>query len=227
MKHAAQQRSVGFVGIALGALLAAVSSGCDAAEPPLSAGSGGPAALAATTPTVVSASPHPTSMNNAGPDLSRLIIEPDDIKSPTDTFATQSTTLDPGGSDGSAVLYINQDDTKAISITLLLLPDPAAATTALNATVGSINSYVTGGSPRPSSVGAGGTVVSGTSADRSMDLTVLLFTEGRAVVRIEFGSALGDPIPPTFVTDVGAKQVIALRSGLPASASSPSIGGQR
>jgi len=43
---------------------------------------------------------------------------------------------------------------------------------------------------------------------------VLLFTEGRAVVRLEFDSAPGDPMPPQVVTDVGKKQQIAVRTGL-------------
>ncbi|HEX7425663.1 MAG TPA: hypothetical protein VF328_01300 [Mycobacterium sp.] len=46
-------------------------------------------------------------------------------------------------------------------------------------------------------------------------MTVLLFTEGRAVVRLEFDSAPGDPMPPQVVTDVGKKQDIAIRTGLP------------
>ena len=57
-------------------------------------------------------------------------------------------------------------------------------------------------------------MVSGTSPDKSKAVTVLLFTQGRAVVRLEFDSAPGDPMPPPFVTDVGMKQEIAIRAGL-------------
>ena len=57
--------------------------------------------------------------------------------------------------------------------------------------------------------------MSGTSPDGSKAVTVLLFTEGRAVVRLEFDSAPGDPMPPQVVTDVGKKQEITLRTGLP------------
>ena len=58
-------------------------------------------------------------------------------------------------------------------------------------------------------------MVSGTSPDGSKAVTVLLFTEGRAVVRLEFDSATGDPMPAQVVTDVGKKQDIAIRTGLP------------
>jgi hypothetical protein len=64
-------------------------------------------------------------------------------------------------------------------------------------------------------VGTDGTVVSGSSPDGSNAVTVLLFTEVRAVVRLEFGSAPGDPMPPQVVSDVGNKQEIAIRAGLP------------
>ena len=39
-------------------------------------------------------------------------------------------------------------------------------------------------------------------------------TEEKAVVKLEFDSAPGDPMPPQFVTDVGKKQEIAIRTGL-------------
>ena len=78
-----------------------------------------------------------------------------------------------------------------------------------------LGTIVTGGRPQPSPpVGTGGTVVSGTAPDGSKAVTVLLFTQDRAVVRLEFGSAPGDPMPPQVVTDVGTKQEIAIRTGL-------------
>ena len=148
-------------------------------------------------------------------DYRRLLIEPGDINTGTDTFATRSLTTNPGGSDGVSALFVNQHDTRAIGDTILILPDSAAAMTTLNTTVSSIGTIVTGGRPQPSPVGTGGTVVSGTSPDGSKAVTVLLFTEGRAVVRLEFGSAPGDPMPPQVVTDVGKKQEIAIRTELP------------
>ncbi len=58
-------------------------------------------------------------------------------------------------------------------------------------------------------------MVSGSSPDGSKAVTVLLFTESRAVVRLEFDSAPGDPMPPQFVTDVGKNQEVTIRTGLP------------
>ena len=155
------------------------------------------------TSIALSSPPQSTPASRVAPDYRRLLIEPGDINTGTDTFATRSSTTNPGGSDGVSALFVNQHDTRAIGDTILILPDSAAATTTLNTTVSSIGTIVTGGSPQPSPVGTGGTVVSGTSPDGSKAVTVLLFTEGRAVVRLEFDSAPGDPMPPQVVTDVG------------------------
>jgi hypothetical protein len=45
-------------------------------------------------------------------------------------------------------------------------------------------------------------------------VTVLLFTEGRAFVELEFDGPAPAPAPPDFVTDVGQKQDAAIKKGL-------------
>jgi hypothetical protein len=198
----------GTFGLAVGAVLfAAVFTGCA----PTNSASSTESYSASTT---VSSTPPSAPASQAAPDYSRLLVEPADINTAVNRFATRSSTTNPDGMHGVSALFVNQDDTRAIANTILILPDAAAATTTLNTTVSSIGKAVTGGSPQPSPVGTGGTVVSGTSPDKSKAVTVLLFTQGRAVVRLEFDSAPGDPMPPPFVTDVGKKQEIALRAGL-------------
>jgi hypothetical protein len=195
-------------GRAIAALVvAAAATGCTATSSTSSAES-------PDTSIALSSPPQPTPAGVAS-DYRRLLIEPGDINTGTDTFATRSSATNPGGSDGVAALFVNQHDTRAIGDTIVVLPDSAAATTTLNTTVSALGTIVTGGRPQPSPVGTGGTVVSGTSPDGSKAVTVLLFTGGRAVVRLEFGSAPGDPMPPQFVTDVGKKQEITIRTGLP------------
>ena len=196
-------------GLAIATLVvAAAATGCTATSSTSSAES-------PDTSIALSSPPQSTPASRVAPDYRRLLIEPGDINTGTDTFATRSSTTNPGGSDGVSALFVNQHDTRAIGDTILILPDSAAATTTLNTTVSSLGTIVTGGRPQPSPVGTGGTVVSGSSPDGSKAVTVLLFTEGRAVVRLEFGSAPGDPMPPQVVTDVGKKQEIAIRTGLP------------
>ena len=73
---------------------------------------------------------------------------------------------------------------------------------------------VTGGAPKPLSVGTDGVVITGTYPDENKAVTLMYFTEGRAVVRLEFQSATGDVTTDKFVTDIGKMQQIALRFGL-------------
>ncbi|EFG76985.1 hypothetical protein HMPREF0591_3126 [Mycobacterium parascrofulaceum ATCC BAA-614] len=58
-------------------------------------------------------------------------------------------------------------------------------------------------------------MISGTSPDNSQAVSVLLFSEGRALANLEFDSAPGDPIDPAVVTDIGRKQDAAIKKGLP------------
>ena len=48
----------------------------------------------------------------------------------------------------------------------------------------------------------------------SKAVTVLLFTEGKAFVNLEFDSPPNGPVPPQFVTDVAQKQDTAIKNGL-------------
>ncbi|MBO0679980.1 hypothetical protein JRC04_21130 [Mycolicibacterium sp. S2-37] len=152
--------------------------------------------------------------NAAATDYSRLLVQPADISTDTEQFVLRSTVPNRRGGKGVSALFVNQDDTRAIGVTINVLPDPAAAKAALDASVQAIGNTLSGGTPAPSPVGTDGTVISGVSSDGTKDMTVLLFTEGPAVARIEFGSAPGDPTPLDVVTDVGVKQAIALRTGL-------------
>ena len=71
-----------------------------------------------------------------------------------------------------------------------------------------------GGTPTPFPVGTDGVVVSGTHPDEHKAVTLVFFTEGQALVRLEFQSAIGDATTDQFVTNVGKMQQIALRVGL-------------
>ena len=77
-----------------------------------------------------------------------------------------------------------------------------------------LTQLVAGGAPTPSPVGTDGVTISGTYPDDDKSVTLLYFTEGRALVRLEFQSATGDATTDRFVTVVGKMQQIALRNGL-------------
>ena len=196
-------------------LLAAVSvfaAGCDrtqgvpADKPAVSAA---PLPIPLTTTTSTTPSAKPTV------DYTRLLIQDRDISEPNDTYTAQSPISNPDGRPGAEVLLVNQNQTKAINVLLVGLPTPADGPSALGEAVANLAKTVTGSAPQPSPVGTGGTVVTGTSPDGTKSVTVLLFTEGATLARIEFDGVAGQPAAPAFVTDVGQKQDIALRVGQP------------
>ena len=67
----------------------------------------------------------PDTVNVGEPDSTRLqpaiyASNSGDINAPGDKFVTRSSTTNPGGIDGVAVLFVNQDDTRAIGDTILV-----------------------------------------------------------------------------------------------------------
>ena len=202
---------IAIVGVAaLGALLPACSSNSNTASPSSTAASSSAAASSTSTATSTSAAAAPT-------DYTNLLVQGSDISgAPPNVFTTVDPPMaNPGGMVGAAVQFKNQDDTNRIGDTVLILPDAAGATTALNSSLASVGSSVVGGSPQPFPVGGGGQMVAGTSPDKSKAVTVLLFTEGKAFVTLEFDSAPNDPVPPDFAQTVAAQQDAAIKKNLP------------
>ena len=143
-----------------------------------------------------------------------LLLDAGDIVAPGDTFTAQEPTVNPAGAPGVATVFSNGGDTREIGDTILVLPDAAAAATALKGATAALGSSVVGGTPAPASVGSDSVVVAGTSPDGSKAVTVLLFTQGPAFVTLQFDSAAEDPVPPEFVLDVAGKQDQKITAGL-------------
>ncbi|WP_024444859.1 hypothetical protein [Mycolicibacterium iranicum] len=60
-----------------------------------------------------------------------------------------------------------------------------------------------------------GVMAGGTSPDGAREVTVILFTQGTALVSLSFESAPGDPVPPDIATEIATKQAAAIEAGLP------------
>ncbi|MGZ5398065.1 MAG: hypothetical protein ACXWEI_22220, partial [Mycobacterium sp.] len=95
-----------------------------------------------------------------------------------------------------------------------IYPDAEKAAATLRDALPALGSTLTGATSRPAPVGTGGTMAVGMSNDGSKAITLLLFTEGPALVRLEFQSAPGDVTTDEFVINIGKMQQIALRTGL-------------
>jgi hypothetical protein len=193
----------------VGTLVPACSSNSKTASPSSTAGSSGASATSTSTGSSTSAPAAPT-------DYTTLLIQGSDIHSPPDVFTpVDPPQQNPDGMPGAAVQFRNQDDSNRIGDTVQILPDAGGATNAMTGSVASLGNTVTGGNPQPVSVGNGGTMVSGTSPDKSTAVTVLLFTEGKAFVTLEFDSAPNDVVPPDFATGVAQQQDGAIKNKLP------------
>ena len=141
-----------------------------------------------------------------------MLIKPSDIGG--DFTAPQPPVLNPNNAPGVAQLFANADNSRRIGDTILIVADPATAAAGLDNTKTNYAGKVSG-TWQPVDVGSNGAMISGTSPDNSQAVTVLLFTEGKALVNLEFDSAPNDPIDPGVATDIGRKQDAAIKNGLP------------
>lgn len=145
-------------------------------------------------------------------DYSALLIKVTDIGG--DLTTPQPPVLNPNNAPGVAQLFASADNSRRIGDTILIVADPATAAAGIDNTKTNYGGKVSG-TWQPVDVGSNGTIISGTSPDNAQAVTVLLFSEGRALVNLEFDSAAGDPIDPAVATDIGRKQDAAIRKGLP------------
>jgi hypothetical protein len=205
-------------GVLAATTLAVSVSGCSS-TPSSSTTKSGSATSATTT-----GSTGPNSSAPAQPsDYTGLLIQVTDIDAPI-PFAAGPPTNNPNGQPGVAITFSTQPHTadqngltvKEVHIrdTIEVLPDPAAATSALNSAKTGQGSVVKDPETDSTNVGTDGTTLSGKSPDGSKGVTVLLFTEGRAFVTLEFDGPVDSLPPPDFVTDVGQKQDAAVKKGL-------------
>ncbi|WP_242456411.1 hypothetical protein [Mycolicibacterium sp. P1-18] len=170
-----------------------------------------------TLPTVPYAPSTTKTTEAAAPvDYRDLLLSASDLSDAEDTFVERSRESDPDGSQGASAFFVNDEDSRAIIDTFMVYPDAATATATLKQAAGTLPTLVTGGQPQPFPIGTDGVVVSGTAPDEQKAVTLVFFAQGKALVRLEFQSAVGDNTTDQFVANVAKMQQIALRIGLDA-----------
>lgn len=206
------------VGPLAATMLAASVASCSSTPSPPTPKSG------SATPATTTGRSNPNSSAPALPsDYTALLIQVTDIDAPM-PFVAGPPTNNPNGQPGAAITFSSQphpEDQNGVTVrdvhivdTIRVLPDPAAATSALNSAKTG-QGVVENPKTDAANVGTGGTTLSGTSPDGSKSVTVLMFTEGRGFVTLEFvGGSDSPPPPPDFVIDVGQKQDAAVKKGL-------------
>lgn len=177
---------------------------------------GSPAPPASSITSTSTAAAQPGHSSTAAPpyvDYTGLLIQASDINAP-EAYTGTSTIANPNHRVGATTTFSNADHTHVIYDTLEVLADPAGATAALDRRKGGLDGFVHG-VPEPIAVGSGGTLVPGPSPDGAKSVSVLLFTEGRVFVQMEFDGPQRASAPKEFVADVGRKQDAAIKQGLP------------
>jgi hypothetical protein len=146
-------------------------------------------------------------------DYSAIPVSPNVI---TDSaaYTAGAPTIDPNGQPGVTTVFTHRDNTRQITNTILVLPDPQAAMAALGQMQSGLGDRVADGRTQPAAVGTGGTVVTGLSPDGTKSVSVLLFTEGNAAGSIEFEGPKNDSVPMDMVVDYGQKQDTAIKDSL-------------
>lgn len=203
---------------AVAALGLAAGTGCLESGGNSTASAPAPPSAATAAPTSTTApSGDKSGDKNEPEDYSHLLLDASDLSDSDDTFVVRSTNPGPRGLPGASALFVNTEDTRAVSTTIAIYPDAATATATLRELVSKIDTVVAGASPRPVPVGTDGTLAVGTSPDGSQAATLLVFTHGPALVRLDFQSALGDTTSDPFVLNVAKMQLVAVRTGLDSS----------
>ena len=187
------------------AVTSASAAACSSQPKSATTSSSSAAAMTGHSPTASSAQPESA-------DYGRLLVKVTDIDTPM-PFTAGPVVPNPNGQAGAETTFSNDDKSRQIHDTILVLGDPAAATSALDAAKAKLGDSVQG-TPAPALVGAGGTTVSGNSPDGSKGVMTLLFTEGKAFTTLNFVGPPDMLPPPDFVTELGQKQDTAIKNGL-------------
>ncbi len=169
----------------------------------------------ATSSTTATASSTGAATTSAGAqaDYSALLITADEVG--PSAFADGPPTANPGGMTGVGQVFKNPDGMRAIVDTIAVYPDAASAAPMIPAMKDELGKKVTG-APQPVDVGSNGFMVAGPATDpaKQMEISEVVFAEGRAVVDLEFDCAPGNPTPTDILLDLARKQDAAVKKGL-------------
>ena len=198
-------------GVAAATALALTVAGCggNKTATPTKSGSATSSTGAGSSATSSSASSAPAQPN----DYTGWLIQASDIDAPV-PFTAGPPTSNPNGQPGAAITFSTQDNSHVIKDTIEVLADPGAATNALNAAKSGQGGAIKHPATDPVKVGTDGTMVSGNSTDNSKGIAVVLFTEGKALVTLEFDGPADTLPPPDFINDIAQKQDAAVKKGL-------------
>jgi hypothetical protein len=119
----------------------------------------------------------------------------------------------PDNTPGVSQVYSSTQNGRRIIDMIVVFPDAAAADSNFVSNSATTSEVVTG-TPQPAQVGDKGTVVAGKSPDGSKDVTLVMFSQGKALVHMTFESPSGDAADPDTVLEIAKQQADAVKNGL-------------
>lgn len=203
--HQSLQMSVG----AVAAIVALATAGCGGSDQSSSSARESASSTAAPVSSTTTAS---SAAMGADADYSSLLIKPTDVG--PDVTADGPPVANPGGNAGIGGTFKTPDD-RALVVTVAVFPDAAAAAAMIQPMKDTIAQKING-QQQAVDVGSNGFMVAGPAPQKSTEISEVVFTQGRALVDLEYDSALGNPTPSDVVLDVARKQAAAVSAGLPA-----------
>src|SRR5262249_4688389 len=161
-------------------------------------------ATASSAPASSSASP-----SAGAADYTNLLIKVTDIG--PDASADGPPAINPAGITGVGQTFRNPDGKRMIVDSIAVYPDTTTAVPVLAAMKDEGGRKVTG-AQQPVDVGTDGFMEVGQSADpaKPMEVSEIVFTEGRAIVDLEFDCSVGNPTPNDVLLDLARKQDAAV-----------------
>lgn len=147
------------------------------------------------------------------PDYGALPVNPNAITD-SSAYVPMAPVLNPDGQQGVEQEFTHRDGSRGITTTILVLPTPQDAAGSMGALRSGLASIVAEQASQPVPVGAGGTLVTGTSPDGTQSVSVLLFTEGNSAVEVQFDGPTNDPVPADLATQYGQDQATAIHRQL-------------
>jgi hypothetical protein len=207
-------------GLAATALMVATSlAGCGSDKSSPAESTSATSASSATSSAAAGAAPksmYQDAPAEAGPsedqpvDFSTLLVAASDLG--PNVTGSGPTPL-PDNTPGVQQIYTSPDSGRRIVDTIIVFPDAATADSNLESNTATTNEIVTG-TPQPAQVGDKGTVVAGKSPDGSKEVTLVMFSDGKALVHMKFESAPGDAADPDTVLTIARQQADAVKEGL-------------
>ncbi|WP_445168232.1 hypothetical protein ACTXG7_02230 [Mycolicibacterium sp. Dal123E01] len=211
VQHKRTAVRLALVGMALGLVVAGCGKDEDSSSKSTSASSSAASSAsssAAATSTSGAAAP-------AAADLTALLMKPESIPpTPAGPFVGDKPEVDSSATPSVTQTY--QSGGNVITALVLLAPDPEQAAGSIEKVMTSdaITSKIKGPLAPAPNVNKTAMVVNGTSADGSASMSVLAFSEGRAVAQLTFVGKLGDPVSADYLDTVGVIQLDAIQQNL-------------